>query len=490
MNEQELTFDWKLLGNILRQRFLLWVVLGPLFACVVLLILLWLMPPQFTSTASLSIQQATGAAPTGALAALSGLGGSGTKSYLGIIRSRRFAAKAARQAGIQQIYGLPNFEDATGLIQKSVALDDRNDGLLYLSVTLPGPSRLSPGASTREKQVREATKQITDDYVQSLGHYLETSNSDRGAALLRQAHGQLNGARLAYNASVRRLTGFATADIPADAAATAASSNISSGDIQISKTGSSVASGSGIGGGLQQLYISRGQLAAEIQAALAARSATSQLAAGRTDDLTALPAEDPLLAEARSQVRRASANLQDLRIDLSDDNPDVVAARARLAAAQARLHRQSHALQQGHTSESVQMTAMKAKYAAITHQIGAAERDFKTGRRFSAVLEEQRNDVMLRLEVYKTAATQYAMLSMQTVAGGNLMDVIDNGRVPIFGKPGTASLAAIGLCAVFFLLNLWLALEYIVKVRQKSRRQSAVAKQVQNEQVQNEATLP
>jgi uncharacterized protein involved in exopolysaccharide biosynthesis len=483
MNDQEMTFDWKLLGQILRRRAVVWIILGPLLAATLLVILLFRMPPMYTSTASLSMQQATGGASGGALAALSGLGGSGTKSYLGIIRSRRFAAKAAQQAGIQQIYGFGTPEESTDLIQKSVTLDDRNDGLMYLSVTLPGPSRLSPGAAMREKQVREATKQVTDDYVQSLSHYLETSNSDRGAALLRQARGQLNGARLAYNASVRRLTGFATADIPADAAATASSNSASSGDIQTSKAASGIANGSGIGGGLQQLYISRGQLAAEIQAASAARSATSQLAAGRTDDLSALPAEDPLLAEARSQVRRASTNLQDLRIDLSDDNPEVVAARARLAEAQARLRRQSHSLQQGHTSESVRMTAMKAKYAAIMRQIGAAERDFKTGRRFSAVLEEQRNAVMLHLEVYKTAATQYAMLSMQTVAGGNLMDVIDEGRVPDSGKPGAASLAAISLCAVFFLLNLCVAFDYIIQVREKFRRQGAVARQVQDEAI-------
>ena len=481
MNDQELTFDWKLLGNIVRHRALAWVVLGPLLTVALFVLLLWRMPPQFTSTASLSMQQEAGAAPGGALAALSGLSGAGAKSYLGVIRSRRFAAQAAGQTDIQQIYGFASSEEATNLVQKSVALDDRSDGLLYLSVTLPGPSRLSPGAAVREKQVREATKQVTDAYIQSLEHYLQNSNSDRGAALLRQARGQLNGARLAYNASVRRLTGLATADVPADAAATATSNGGTSGDAQPSKTSSGTTGG--IGGGLQQLYISRGQLAAEIQASAAASSATSHLAAGRTDDLAALPAEDPLLAEARSQVRRASTNLQDLRIDLSDDNPDVVAARARLGEAQARLRRQSQALQQGRTSESVQMTAMKAKYAAITRQIRAAEGDFKLGRRFSAVLEEQRNEVMLRLEVYKTAATQYAMLSMQTVAGGNLMDVIDEGRVPDTGKPGASSLAAISVCAVFFLLNLWLALEYIIRAREKSRRQGAVARQVQTESV-------
>lgn len=486
MNDQELTFDWPLLGTIVRRRAVLWIILGPLLAAALLVILLWRMPPMFMSTASISLQQESGAPSGGALAALSGLSGSGSKSYVGVIRSRRFAAEAAQTAGIQQVYGFADRENATALVQKSVALDDRNDGLLYLSVTLPGPSRLSPGAAGREREVREATKQVTDAYVQALSHYLRTTNSNRGSALLRQAHGQLNEARLAYNAAVRQMMGLAVADMPTAAAATAESTSTSdaipSGDTHSSKTASGLAEGSGIGSGLQQLYISRGQLAAEIQAATAAQNATSQIASDRTDDLTALPAEDPLLAEARGQVRRASANLQNLRIDLSDDNPDVVAARARLEQAQTRLRLQSQALQKGRTSESVQITAMQAKYAAITRQINAAERDFKRGKKFGAVLEEQRNEVMLRLEVYKTAATQYALLSMQTVAGTNMMDIIDEGRVPDSGKPGTLSLAAISLGTVFLLLNFWLAIEYIIRVRQQSMHQDFATRQVVNEE--------
>jgi len=471
--------EWALLGDILRRRAGLWAFLGPLLAAGLLLALLRWVPPVFTSTASLSMQQESGGAVSGALSALSGLGGAGTKSYLGVIRSRRFADAAARQAGIQQIYGLPTAEAATDLVQKSVTLEDRNDGLLYLGVTLPGPPRLSPGARTREAQVRAATKQVTDAYIQSLSHYLETSNSNRGAALLRQAGKQLSGARTAYNDSVRRLTDLAAADVSPRVAASAAADSASmaagsesSGGAATPKMagGTGAADAAGRGGSLQQLYLSRGQIAAEIQAAEAERSGTSRLAAGRISDLTALPAEDPLLAEARSQVRRAAADLQTLRIDLSDDNPDVVAARQRLDEAQARLRLQSQAVQSGQTSATVQLGALKAKYAAVMRQIGAAERDFKTGRRFGAEVEQRRNDVLLHLEVYKTAATQYAILSMQTVAGGSLMDVVDEGRVPAFGKPGVGLLAAVSVGAVLFALNLWLSVEYLVRLRRKPRR--------------------
>jgi len=491
---EEAGLEWGLLGDILRRRAGLWAVLGPLLAAGLLLVLLWRMPPAFTSTASLSMQQEAGGAGGGALSALSGLGGGGTKSYLGVIRSRRFAAAAARQAGIQQIYGLPTAEDATDLVQKSVTLEDRTDGLLYLGVTLPGPPRLSPGAAVQEARVRAATKQVTDTYLQSLGRYLETSNSNRGAALLRQAAGQLNGARMAYNDSVRRMTGLAASDVPPGAAASAASEAAplmtgptASGDGATPKTagGTGAADAAGRGGSLQQLYLSRGQLAAEIQAAEAERSGTSRLAAGRMSALTALPAEDPLLAEARSQVRRAAADLQTLRIDLADDNPDVVAARRRLGEAQTRLRLQSHAVQRGQTSASVQIGALKAKYAAVTHQIGAAERDAKTGRRFGAQVEQQRDDVLLHLEVYKTAATQFAILSMQTVAGGSLMDVIDEGRVPASGKPGVGTLAAISVGATLFALNLWLCLEYLVRVRRKGRRQPTTGQDAQNLEAQN-----
>ena len=467
----EATLEWGLLGEILRRRAGLWAVLGPLLAAALLLALLRWVPPTFTSTASLSMQQESGGAAGGALSALSGLAGGGTKSYLGVIRSRKFAAAAAEQAGIRQLYGLPTADDATDLVQKSVTLEDRSDGLLYLGVTLPGPPRLAPDARTREPQVRAATKQVTDAYVLSLGRYLETSNSDRGAALLRQAGKQLAGARAAYNSSVSRLTELAAADAP-PGVAIAAEATPGAGDMG-EGAGPKAAGGAdaaGRGGSLQQLYMSRGQLAAEIQAAQAERSGASRLASGPVSDLSALPAEDPLLAEARSQVRRASADLETLRIDLADDNPDVVAARRRLAEAQARLLLQSRAVQHGQTSASVQLGALEAKYAAVTQQIGAAERDFKTGRRFGAEVEQQRNDVLLHLEVYKTAATQYAILSMQTVAGGSLMDVVDEGRVPTSGKPGVGVLAAVSVGAVLFLLNLWLCLEYLVRVRRQPRR--------------------
>ena len=492
---QEATLEWDLLGDILRRRARLWAILGPLLAAVLLLALLRWVPPMFTSTASVSMQQESGGAVGGALSALSGLGGAGAKSYLGVIHSRRFAAVAAQQAGIQQVYGLATVDEATDLVQKSVSLEDRNDGLLYLGVTLPGPPRLAPSATTQNARVRAATKQVTDAYIQSLSHYLETSNSNRGAALLRQAGKQLAGARTAYNASVRRLTAMVAGDVSPGAAvvATGAASGPTiretPGEEPGTNTGARTTAGSPdtSAGGLQQLYLNRGQLAAEIQAAEAERSGTSRLAAGRVSDLTSLPAEDPLLAEARSQVRRAAADLQTLRIDLSDDNPDVVAARERLKEAQARLRLQSEALQRGQTSETVQLGALKAKYAAVTRQIGAAEQDFQTGRRFGAQLEQQRKDVLLHLEVYKTAATQYAILSMQTVAGGSLMDVIDEGRVPVSGKPGVGTLAAISVGAVLFALNLWLCLEYLVRARQKSRRQRVFGQEAQLEAQKTEA---
>ena len=472
---ESVTPDWALLGSILRRRALLWIFLGPLLAAALLLLLLWRVPPMFSSTASLSMQQESGGAVSGALSALSGLSSSGSKSYLGVIRSHRFAASAAKQADIQHLYDLKTPEEATELIQKSVALDDRSDGLLYLTVTLPGPSPLISGAAARTKQVQVAAKQVNDAYLQSLNHYLQTSNSNRGSALLHQARGQLNGARIAYNISVRRLTDLAGGNV-APSISSSVSSAMASAVINSDSSGDSIKPKSvggppdTLGGGLQQLYLSRGQLAAEIQEGQAAQNGTSHLAASHLSELTALPAEDPLLAEARSQVRRASTSLQDLRIDLADDNPEVVAARRRLAEAQIRLRLQSATLQRGQTSETVQLDALRSKYKAVIQQIAVAERNFKTGRRFGAEIEERRNDVLLHLEVYKTAATQFAILSMQTVAGGNLMDVIDEGRIPASGKPGSMILAIISFCAVLFLLNLWLAVEYLVQVRQKWRQ--------------------
>lgn len=448
--EHEFSLDWPLLQRIARRRVAFWAIAGPVLAGLLSLAALRYVPTTFRATASVSLQQTTG--PTGALATLAGVGGStAAKKYLGVIRSRRFAAAAARATNLQALYPFTTPQQAAALVQRSVSLEDKNDGLLYLSVTLPGPPRLSAGANRQQGAIRQAAKNLVDQYVGSLLTHLATSNTDSDVALVRQAKSQLQKARQDYDDAVRALSRFAQG-APPDAAAKGPDNG--------------GAAAAAAGSELQALYLEKGRLEVEMRAGDTTRAATARVVAGDLDALIALPGEDPLLAETRREVRVAASALENLRIDLSEENPEVVTARERLRRAENRLRRETQALRSGNTSDTIRQEALQTRYAALDRQIAAAERRFSRGRNAQTALEERRNEVMLRLEVLKTVAAQQATLSVQIVAGDSRMDVIDPAQVPAAaGAPAAGALIGASLFATLFVFLAALVIEYGLKSR-------------------------
>ena len=433
--------DWGLLRDILRHRARLGVALGLLLWGAATLLCLRLAPRSYTATASVALQQSPGAG--GALAALSGLSGVGSKTYQGVIRSRRFAEAAAAEAHIQAVYGLPSEETAVVLTQKAVLLDDRMDGLLYISVSLPAPPALAGGS--RATAIRQAAAAAASSYVRLLSNYLATSNTDRDASLIREAAKQLGSARAAYNESVRDLGDAVRA------------SHTPIGSMGGGDGASAVAASSQ----LPILLTAKAQLEGEIASGAAEEHGAAALASGTAASLSALPGEDPLLQDARKQVALDQTEWQNLRIGLSDDNPDVVVAHQKLQIAQARLAAQVAALRQGHTSDAVRQQALQAKYATVLGQIAVARREDAVGRTEAVSLDTRRSEVALRLEVLKTTATQYAALSLQKVAGNNLMDVVDTPLVPVAPRPGLGVLCALSFFLALLALQLGLAGEYV-----------------------------
>lgn len=456
-SEQFITLDRALLHAILRRRARAAAIVGAAGWVLLLVLCLLLVPRSYRASASLALQQNSGAG--GALAGLSVLaGGGGTaKNYSGVTGSRRFAAEAARAASIRSLYDLPSEEAAISLVRKGVSLDDRKDGLVYLNVRLPGPPRLASGAAREQERVKQAAVRVTETYVLSLQRYLATTNTNRDAALIREARNQLQAARSEYDRSVRQLSAFArgsTALVAATPALAAAPGEA---------PGTSKAAGRS-GRELEELYLRRGELLAEIRGAEAARAATVGLLSRSASSLAALPDEDPLLAESRRQVRLAQEKVNTLRIDLADENPEVVAAREQLRVAQNRLENERRtALRQGNSSGRTALDVLKAKLDTTTRQIAAAERGFHAGRQAATTWEQLQGEVALRLEVLKATASQYAALSVQTVAGDGLMEVIDAPQAARRGTPGLMVLGAASLFGVLLLLGVWIGAEYLYR---------------------------
>jgi hypothetical protein len=104
---------------------------------------------------------------------------------------------------------------------------------------------------------------------------------------------------------------------------------------------------------------------------------------------------------------------------------------------------------------------LKAKYDVTARQIAEAERGFRTNRRAATTGEQLQSEVALRLEVLKATASQYAALSVQTVAGDGLIELIDAPQAARAGTPGLMTLGAASLFGVLFLLGLWIGGEYL-----------------------------
>ncbi|MDX1932705.1 MAG: hypothetical protein SFU56_08890 [Capsulimonadales bacterium] len=460
------TFDGRLFHRtVLRHRAVLTGVFVGVLA-VLLLGLLAFFPRRYTTVSSIAFQQNSGAGIGGSLASLANLNLGSGKVYDGVLRSRRFAAAAVRDAGVSDLYRL-NSEESVLLVQDAVMTEDPKNGLTYLHVTLPGPPILAPGAADREKRVMEAARLVNDSLIASLQDYLATTNTDHDAVVLKKAKEQLESARREYDAAVeamtrlvRSATGGAMAARAARSPGTPPSGNAPDRSAPASATDLATEN-------LAALYRTRAELEVSLRSAEEQLRGQTRLARETASGAHLLPAEDPLLGDARLQVRQAERALAELRVTLADSNPQVEVARRNLEAARRRLREEQSAFTSDRTSAAVDIAALRTKYDAVLRQIARAEKDFNLSRDYSTEMLRRRNEIDIRLEVLKSAASQFALLNVTSVAGDGLMDVVDVATLPDRGRPG---LLLLGAASVFGAFVTALALAFLAYFRESRRR--------------------
>lgn len=459
IDEREVTIDFHRLIGMMRKNRAKCGVIGVISFFSTLILCAILIPQSFTSQISLSFPQSP---QPSALSLLAGTGAGSGSRYVGVLRSRRFAEQVASAARVGEACGIHTHDDAVEAVVKGVSVNDNaKDSLIYLSVSLPGPPRLAVGASERRERIKKAVSVAANAYAGVLRTYLQTSDTDREAILLRAATDQLSHAHDDYQQAVRRL-GDLVVRAPKQMVATGSAEELSSNSgvegRQAPTTRTSVTSGA-----MQELQshqLEQGRLVAEIQAERTTQSAGQGLRQGQLQSLESLPGEDPLLATARAEVYSSRTTYGNLTVQFGPDYPDVIRAREQLRRAEANLHRQVGALRRSQTSEDVghqvRLRALLARLAVVNGQVAVAQKKAFAGLVYSQRFQQRSNDVALRLEVLKATASQAALMSLQSVSLKNRMAVVDAARPAKSGSPGLALFSFISIFVAAAALSLYL----------------------------------
>lgn len=428
-------FDFGLLWRVFRRNLKWWI---PLFLIVYLISLavgLFWFPLTYTATVSISMQQPN-QVPT-SLAALAG--NPAARKYIGVLRSRRFTEEVDAKVGFRELLGLPPGEksqaEAIDRVIKDLKVEDNtSDGLIYVTVSLPGPSRFGPDQQGRRQKIKQAVSDASNGYAASLQKYLRENDTDKELTLLRSADVELKKAQLAYQNAINRLANFVkTMRTPVFSAST---SGGTAGNTDRGSDANSAASQ------LVSLYLRRGQLELQIKSLEVSILETKKLLKESGGSIAKIPTEDPLLFSARREVLAASEELKNLLISYNDAMPEVRQARERLRIADERLATQVKAILDGKTSDLVKQQALLTEFGTVKKQIADTESGFFRSRVAGTEMEKLRNDVTLKLEVLKTVMTRYAEMKLQTVSAQNRMLVVDPARPPLYPKQGILFISA------------------------------------------------
>ncbi len=456
--QDEILIDGARLRQTLRRQGRLWLWLGPLAAAAATLALGAVVPKSYTAQTSVALQQASSG--SSALALLTGGGGgSASKRYLGILKSRALAATVERHVQLQQLYGAKTFrteEDAVEFLAKSVKPDDTTpDGLLYISVTLPGPAKFALHPSPTSEQVENASADAANDYARALKEYYATSDTDQGSVLLRGADKEVQQRRAGYNAALVRAQEFTLSLGRVDPRS---APSVAAGAAGSDAGGSKASSGGGMdsataASGLTGLYEALNQVEAELSAVQASQAAGQQLVGNQLRDLSNVPTDDPLLANARARVTSDQTAYDTASRLYGPENPAVITAQARLGVDQAELNRQIQGVRRSLTTPDIrttqQITGLYARQTKLTQQIAAAERHLGISRKLSGEEARLQAEVGIQLELLKTTLGEAEKIKLDNAASLDRMAVIDTALPPKSGEPGLGKLAAICLVLAF-----------------------------------------
>jgi len=369
VQQDEIIVDGSLLSRTFRRQLRLWLLLGPLFFGLL-------------------------SGGGGALALLGG-GGGASRRYIGVLKSRALAASVERHVQLSRLYPgkFRTEDDAVTFLTKSIKPDDNADGLLYIAVTLPGPPKIALGhAGPGPAQIEAAAAQCADAYALALKEYYATSDTDQGAALLRGADRQERQARDAYQSALGRVLDFNRGLQGVDPRSAPAAPT--------DTPGSAVATS-----GLAGLYAELSRVQVDLKAQQTARQTREAGVAQQLNDLSDVPTDDPLLADARQRFTQAQTDYASAFKLYGPENPNVVRAQ----------------------------TARLGKTRQLSGQFGRLEAE-----------------VQLRLGVLQTTLAEGAKIRLDNASALSRMTILDPAFPPQGGEPGVAKLGAV--CLILVLL--------------------------------------
>lgn len=456
MEQDEIIIDGPLLARAFRRQTLGWLWKGPVLFGAFLLPALALVPRSYTASVSVAMQQPT---VGGGLAGLLGGGGGSNKHYMGVLKSRAVALQVEHRVHLQQVYGpktLPTDAAAAGLLAKGVKPEDNPDGLLYISVTLPGSPRISFSHAPVPAQVEDAAARAANAYAAALKNYFVNSDNSEGATLLRGADAEVRRARAGYDDSVEQVMDFNRSlgrvdprSVPSAASGTTDSATAASG--------------------LGPLYASLNQVQGDLRAAQAVRLSSAQRVAGQLDKLSEVPTDDPLLAEARSKVTQDKADYSAASNLYGLENPSVIRAKTRLAVDQADLDRQVQGIRQNLTTSNIrtdaQIQSLYEHQASLIKQIASAEHHLGVNRQLSGELGRLQAEVGFQKDILTATLTQAQNIKLNNASAQSRMSVIDSALAPAAGEPGSTRLALLCLLPVLLAFALAVLVDYLRSAR-------------------------
>ncbi|HZT43596.1 MAG TPA: hypothetical protein VFA07_15635 [Chthonomonadaceae bacterium] len=447
-DNQAVVVDRSVFRDILRRRLRQWIGLGVILYALFLCSGLFLIPQSYSATVSVSIDQSS-SSTNSPLAALTGLGAAGGKKYTGVLHSRMFAQEVENQVHLADIYGIPPSKAIEKMIQGVKVDDNVLDGLMYITVTLDAPPRMVPDTAGRRVRIRQAAAQIANAYVVALRHYLKDSDTDKDAALLREADTQKALIKQGYLDKQQQLQDYIRS---LGVGFAAAQDSLKAGP----ETPLVVST-------LEGLYKDRADAMARVTEDETRREGTARMVRGDLDKLRSIPAEDPVLTDARSRYDSAVYEWENTKVRYGDDNPYVVTAYQKMKLAEKYLREQANNLLKGHNSDQVRYQADLATLTLINGQIRQAQGSLQVSREQAARLKQLESEADGAEKVWEEAQTRYAQIRLQTVSAQNRMTLVDSAMPPEHSRPGLLTMLVTSLVGAVAIVAVWMLLEYLIR---------------------------
>ncbi|HSV74208.1 MAG TPA: hypothetical protein VLH79_10650 [Chthonomonadales bacterium] len=458
--DDAITVDSAALSRVVRRHGLLWLLTAAAATAALLALQLLAVGQAFEATTVLSVQQ-PGVAAGGALAAFAGAGAQ--RRHVGILRSRRIAEDVNRAAEIRRLFASPSDKAAVRKIQESMQLrDDPISGLVHVTVSFSGPPLWSR-AEERRRLVATAAARTANAYAVALSRYYVEADNERDTVLLRGAEDELRRARQEFDEASARMHQFILRHVGAPIEEPLATGM--AGDSTDTNLGVSMTAGTAVAASeVSARYTALAQTEAQLAAALAAKETNERLIDEQLRHMETIPSEDPLLQGVRDRLHTARSALQAAEVQFAVEHPRVVAARARVRAAERDMAQEAVGVRTRRTTDAIltrsEIDGLLAKRDRLQQQIGESESRLRQGTARSADMERMRTDLTLRLDVLKATASEAARLRVGTVSAHSRVTVVDEAVPPVHGRPGAVLMTAKAMAAGLAVVLAWALVAY------------------------------